>query len=83
MAQLKHMATDLRASELRLEDAEAELRRRGDVEQRYASCCTALAFVPPHKWVTSTHAQQLMQRLALPYPTQVANTCSTAISAHM
>lgn len=33
--QLKHMATELRATELRLEDAEGELRRRTDAEHRY------------------------------------------------
>ena len=34
MAQLKHMATELRACELRLEDTEEELRRRADLEHR-------------------------------------------------
>lgn len=35
MTQLKHMATELRATELRLEDAEGELRWRTDAEHRY------------------------------------------------
>ncbi|GAB4818323.1 hypothetical protein N2152v2_005369 [Parachlorella kessleri] len=33
MVQLKHLSTELRASELRLEDAETEMRRRGGLEQ--------------------------------------------------